>query len=327
LCLTSQERTILAQKYFEGKASEVSAFSEKYDCFPLLCALCKENNCDIETFFKEPFNFSKKEIDEWSASDHEKEKYKVCALVLCVIFNNRFKEEYPTTKDKEIQRIIKKTLSQCKLNKYSSFRNLDEALCTLTGNLVMKVDKVYRAIHDKLYDFLAYYFGGKMSEFIIEHAQCDFISNRFLWKANDNRTEDYTIFITNEQILRIYIERILKDWSEGEVLAVFINRNMKSPSFNTKLINHLNHHNHSYRKKLALMTDKHQDEDSTLLQSCFPGDPDLTRWILEHTVVDSGNSSKRQGEIDVVNICRNSGDSPLMVACQYHHTEIVEMLL
>jgi hypothetical protein len=55
-----------------------------------------------------------------------------------------------------------------------------------------------------------------MSEFIIEHAQCDFISDIFLWKANDNRTEDiaYTIFTTDEQI-EIYIKRILRDWSEG----------------------------------------------------------------------------------------------------------------
>jgi hypothetical protein len=60
---------------------------------------------------------------------------------------------------------------------------------------------------------------------------------------------------------------------------------------------------------------------------CFTGDPDLTRWILEHTVVDSSNSYKQQGETDVVNICRNNGVSPLVIACKYHHTEIVEMLL
>ena len=80
-----------------------------------------------------------------------------------------------------------------------------------------------------------------MSELIIENAQCDFINDRFLWKANDNRTEDiaYAIFITDEQILEIYIKRILRDWSEGKVLAVFKNRNMKSPSFNAKLIDHL----------------------------------------------------------------------------------------
>ena len=108
------------------------------------------------------------------------------------------------------------TIWKCKLNRYSSFENLYDALRTLEGNLVVKVDKVYRAMHDKLFDFLAYYFGGKMSEFIIEHAQCDFISDIFLWKANDNRTEDiaYTIFRTDEQI-EIYIKRILRDWSEG----------------------------------------------------------------------------------------------------------------
>jgi Cdc6-like AAA superfamily ATPase len=58
LCLTSDERTLIAQKYFE--AVEVMAFSEKYDCFPLLCALCKENNCDIETFLKNHLIFTRK---------------------------------------------------------------------------------------------------------------------------------------------------------------------------------------------------------------------------------------------------------------------------
>ena len=328
LCLTSEERSNLARKYFEGKAGEVSDFLEECECFPLLCALYQKNNCgDIKSFFKEPFNFYTGEIDDLSASNCEQDKFKVCALVLCVIFNNRFKEEYLTTKDKEIQRIIEKTLSQCKLNKCSSFRSLHEALCTLTGNFVMKVDKVYWAMHDKLYDFMAYYFGAKMSELIIENAHCDFISDRFLWKANDNKAEDiaYTIFIANEQ-REIYIKRILRDWSEGEVLAVFKNRNMKSPSFNANLIDHLSRSNHSYKEKLALMTDKHS-QDSTLLLSCFAGDPDLTRWILKHTVVDSGNSSKQQGEIDVVNMCRKNGRSPLSIACEYHHTKIVEMLL
>jgi ankyrin repeat protein len=201
------------------------------------------------------------------------------------------------------------------------------ALSTLEGNLVVKIDKVYSAIHDKLYDSMAYYFGGEMSELIIENAHCDFISDRFLWKANDNRTENitYTIFIKDEQI-DIYIKRILRDWSEGKVLAVFKNRNMKSPSFNAKLIDHLSRHDHSYQENLAHMRDEYI-QDSTLLQSCFLGDPDLTRWILKHTVGDSGNSSKRQGEIDVVNMCRQDGSSPLLIACQNHHTEIVEMLL
>ena len=86
-----------------------------------------------------------------------------------------------------------------------------------------------------------------MSEFIIEYAQCDFISDIFLWKTDNNGTEDiaYTICITNEQI-EIYIKRILRDWSKGKVCAVFKNRNMKSPSFNAKLINHLSRHVHIF---------------------------------------------------------------------------------
>jgi hypothetical protein len=139
LCLTSEERSNLALKYFEGKAGEVSAFLEEHEFFPLLCALFQKNNRgDIKSFFKEPYNFYKGEINDLSASHCEQDKFKVCALVLCVIFNNRFKEEYLTTKNKKIQRIIEKTLWKCKLNRYSSFENLYDALRTLEGNLVVR---------------------------------------------------------------------------------------------------------------------------------------------------------------------------------------------
>ena len=329
LCLTFGERSNLALKYFGGKAGEVNPFLKEHDFFPLLCALCQKNNpVDIKSFFTKPFDFCKKEIDYLSASDSEKDKCKVCALVLCAIFNNRFKEEYLTTEDNEIQLVIESTLLKCKLNKYTSFGMLHEALHTLEGTFVMKEDKVYRAMHDKLYDFLAYYFGGKMPEFIIKHAQSDFISSRFLWETKDNKATDiaYTIFITDKQILEIYIERILRDWSKGEVSAVFTNRNTKSTSFNAHLIDHLCRHDHRYQEELARMTDN-RSQDSTLLQSCFVGDPNLTGWILNHTVDDSGNSYRQPREIDVVNTCRNSGESPLTIACSFGHTEIVKMLL
>jgi hypothetical protein len=39
---------------------------------------------------------------------------------------------------------------KCKLSKGSSFEKLHDALCTLEGTYIAKVDKVYRAIHDKL---------------------------------------------------------------------------------------------------------------------------------------------------------------------------------
>ena len=127
-------------------------------------------------------------------------------------------------------------------------------------------------------------------------------------------------------ISEIYIERIVRDWSKGEVLAVFANRNMKSASFNANLIDHLSCHDHSYQEELASMTDN-RSKNFTLLQSCFVGSPYLTRWILKHTVDDSDKRDIQHGEIDVVNICRKNGASPLAIACEYGHTEIVEMLL
>jgi ankyrin repeat protein len=113
---------------------------------------------------------------------------------------------------------------------------------------------------------------------------------------------------------------------KGEILAVFANRNMKSASFNANLIDHLSCHDHSYQEELANMADN-RSQDSTLLQSCFVECPDLTRWMLKHMVDDSDKSDIQHGEIDVVNICRKNGASPLAIACEYGHVEIVEMLL
>lgn len=105
-----------------------------------------------------------------------------------------------------------------------------------------------------------------MPELIIENAQNDFISDGFLWKINENKTKDivYTIFIADEHILEIFIERVLRDCAEGAVLAVLANRNMKSPSFNANLIDHLNRHDHSYQEELANMADN-RSQDSTKL--------------------------------------------------------------
>jgi hypothetical protein len=61
LCLTFEERSNLALKYFEGKAGEVSAFLEEHDFFPLLCALYQKNNrVDIKSFFKKHLIFARR---------------------------------------------------------------------------------------------------------------------------------------------------------------------------------------------------------------------------------------------------------------------------
>jgi hypothetical protein len=73
---------------------------------------------------------------------------------------------------------------------------------------------------------------------------------------------------------------------------------MLEKGVNANLIDHLSCHDHSYQEELASMTDN-RSKNSTLLQSCFVGSPDLTRWILKHTVDDSDKSDIQHGEIDV----------------------------
>jgi hypothetical protein len=66
-------------------------------------------------------------------------------------------------------------------------------------------------------------------------------------------------------------------------------------------------------------------------QAIYKGDSPLSLHLFTSVLIFLSNSfstmSKCPFEIDVVNICRNNGVSPLVIACEYHHTEIVEMLL
>ena len=86
LSLTVSEKMSIAKLYLGEKAGSVS---DKIDYFPLLCRLFKEKtDIDTEDFFQNPYETYKNELDElWN--DRDGGRYKVCALLLCILYNNR----------------------------------------------------------------------------------------------------------------------------------------------------------------------------------------------------------------------------------------------
>ncbi|XP_076105820.1 uncharacterized protein LOC143074156 [Mytilus galloprovincialis] len=352
--LSAAEKFALAEVYFKENTDEVKELSEKYDFFPLLCSLYhKQNlqkNVSVTSFFSNPFEVFKDQlVHMYGESDTGKMQY--CSLVLCVMFNNTLTEENLSPKDKKIGAIIEDLLEECELNKGTSIKRLKKSLEILEGTYVVKEDSTYKIIHDKLFDFLAKYFGEKMLQIFIDHANTDFIEERFLWKITDNMgTEiEFVIRIPDKYINR-YIDRLLKDWENGYVYSVCHNRNMDSTTFTENFITRLNQLDLPMQQDLVCTKDIHM-KDIALGGSCYMGTVDLVKWLISRNSdinycrVDGWFPllcASENGHVDVVkelllhsadvnksdvNKCRNDGTPPLQIACYNNMIEVVCVLL
>ncbi|XP_071178356.1 uncharacterized protein [Mytilus edulis] len=308
--LSETEKQSIAELYLKSNASKIKKFYDMFDCFPLLCQLYSKNkNLIMEDFFKNPFTVYKEEIDTLQT---EGAHVKYCALALCVMFNNSLKEEWLTEDvDKDIKTIIKNTYEACKVVKGTSRLVLRDELDSLTHTFIRKDGELYRTIHDKLFDFLAFYFGSVMTYCLINNASSHFIRERFVFEDKGNRDE--FLIVVSERYQQMYISRLVDDWCRGKVVDVFCNINMDDQIFKQRILVHLKGLEISKQKQLASLYDT-QYKDTPLIQCCHIGDIDLVAWCLRRC-----NSN--------VNHCRKDGISPLSFACQEGHTEVVQMLI
>ncbi|VDI60066.1 Hypothetical predicted protein [Mytilus galloprovincialis] len=334
----------IAEFYLKTNASEISDSYDMFDCFPLLCQLYSKNSkLNIRNFFTNPFTVYKEEIDKLQT---EGAYVKYCALALCVMFNNQLKEEWLTEHvDENIKTIIKNTYEACKVNAGTSRLVLRDELNSLTHTYIRKDGEVYRTIHDKLFDFLAFYFGSEMINCLIINATSQFISERFLFEGK-NKNDAFTIIVPM-RYQQMYINRMVDDWSRGKVVDVFCNINMDDCIFRQQFLLHIKGLAISQQKQSASSYDI-ENKSTPLIQCCFDGDIDLVKWCIQQCISninhsrDSDKASPlyiacQEGHTEVVqmlinnkadiNKCRDTEKSPLYIACQEGHTEVVEMLI
>ncbi|XP_076108740.1 uncharacterized protein LOC143076759 [Mytilus galloprovincialis] len=308
--LSKKEKQSIAELYLKTKASKIKEFYDMFDCFPLLCQLYSKNpNLRMVDFFQNPFTVYKEEIDKIQL---EGAHVKYCALALCVMFNNHIKEEWLTEDvDKDVTKIIENTYEACKVVKGTSRLVLRDELDSLTHTFIRKEGELYRTIHDKLFDFLAYYFGSVMIYCLINNASSHFIRERFVFEKKGKRNE--FLITVSERYQQMYINRLVDDWFKGKIVDVFCNINMDDQIIRQRILVHLKGLEISKQKQLASLYDT-QNKDTPLIQCCYKGDIDLVAWCLYHC-----NSN--------VNHCRKDGTSHLFMACQEEHTEVVQMLI
>ncbi|XP_071138342.1 uncharacterized protein [Mytilus edulis] len=322
LCLTSEEKDNMASIYIDSSLDNIDKLSQNSEFFPLLCSLYHwEKHGDVKEFFKNPFFVYQNELDSLSRHGDEG-NYKICSLALLVLFNNQLPDKWiQGTVTREQRHLIKATCDACGLNRGTSKAKLNEALFTLEGTFVHNQNGIYKTLHDKLFDFLAYYFGQKMIECIIDHGDSDLVHERFVWrKSTDDRDSNIEFIIQiPEDYFELYLERFIKDWSTGKVSVTLMNNNLTVSEFRQQLLKHLQNLDKSLQVTLAnkcdtvLPKEHHGSGTTPLIQTCFGGYTDMLQWMI-HNDVD-------------VNQCQNNGVTGLYIASQEGHTEIVKLLL
>ncbi|CAC5379513.1 unnamed protein product [Mytilus coruscus] len=179
LCLLQKEKKSIAELYLETEASEIVQYYDLYDCFPLLCNLYYVNSeLNITDFFQNPFSVYEAEIDKLNTKRHFG---KYCALALCVMFNNELEEKLLMGEiDIQIRTTIEKTCEACRLARGTSRLMLLDELKSLEHTFIKKEHGVFKTLHDKIFDFVAFYFGQKMTECLIRNADDVFLRAEIL---------------------------------------------------------------------------------------------------------------------------------------------------
>ncbi|XP_076096830.1 uncharacterized protein LOC143067416 [Mytilus galloprovincialis] len=345
MCLTKAEKVSIAELYLKTKAPEIIDYYDLYDCFPLLCKLYHENPAlNITDFFQNPFTVYEAEIDKLQTKGFSS---KYCALALCVMFNNNLKEDILTEDvNEETRTIIENTCEACRLDRGTSRFTLQDELNSFIHTFLKKEQNIYKTIHDKIFDFLVYYFGHKMCQCLITNAHSSLIKERFLLERQDN--VDKFITFVPPKYHEMYRQRIIGDWSKGQVKNVFCNINMNIPQFRQRFLICLNELDVSYQTQLAHTCDVYSSNTalnmSVLSWLCFIGDIPLIHWCVNHGVdvnqctnieITPLHTASHTGLTEIVkmlldigadyNKCDINGWSPVMFACSKGHTEVVRM--
>ncbi|CAC5371902.1 unnamed protein product [Mytilus coruscus] len=350
---TLSEKIKIKEKYLGNRS--LDDIAQASDFFPLLCSLqwlSDKEGVDVSNLFKSPFEFYKNELNNLNRCGDEGKK-KICGLVLCVLFINFLEKKWLEGRITDEQRqILDDVYIACRLNTGTPKTELMDALDTLDGSLVCIVNATYSTIHDKIFDFLAHYFGGRMIRCLIDHSDPYLLNERFKWgKMKNLSTTEFAIELTEEN-LPWYLGRLVNDWSKGKVTVVMNNSNMNNELFKNLFLFYLLQLEKTQQEKLANTQDTLEKKEwgtsgsYPMINACFLGYISIVRWLLGK-VVDV-NQSRYDGNTSLfmacynghreivplllknnhsINVCSKKGITPLFIACERGYIDIVEALL
>ncbi|CAG2204339.1 unnamed protein product [Mytilus edulis] len=230
-----EDKMKLARKYLNADEEMLTDIVKKVEFSPLMCFLySKHDGFDVNEFLNSPFKtFS----DEWDTlKTFDKEKF--CVLLLCVIYNGTINEsmfDVLNDFDKEEKRKLKVIFECCNLGRDTPRSAIKDKLNACVGTYFTKVDREYKVIHDKMFDFLCDYFGKALIAPILKYADDKLISERVQLESIEQTHGEFTIIVSSTYEQK-YIDRLKMDLKNGKIHWCLNNVQMRYKEYRDKFL-------------------------------------------------------------------------------------------
>lgn len=348
--IDKQEKITIAKNYLSQLTiSKVKSDLDSFDMFPLLCRLYTERAAwNSIIFFHDPFSFYKEEMNGFYKEDGG---IRCCSLFLCVINNGCLDQ---TILMDESESVIWPNFTivfaEFGLKPDLSRKSVIDSLDTLVNIYLKKRNDEFHILHDRLFDFLCYYFGERHQQLMMNYADSRMIRDRTLLDTSQTSSQEFTIII-ERQNESDYIQRLVKDMLSGYLDDVLYNHQIRYEDFRLKLLAHLQKLDDNDLTVTNVFSDFVIDESgkaSPLIPvdfACKYGYRELFEFFLSKTK----NINAYEGNnIPLITACRKGdkymtglllekgadvnqtdalGGSPLLWSCVYGNLSIVKMLL
>ncbi|XP_062614475.1 uncharacterized protein LOC134276216 [Saccostrea cucullata] len=176
--LNDDDKKAILQKYGLDKDLLSPTLLRKTSAmFPLLCKLYSNGanfRKNIESFFTCPTECILKEFDKMQ----EQNRLQYATLVLCMLNDSKLsKKILKGTENKVFYEMKRKALEDCEVESYTESYKFDKALSVMQGTYTKLCGSEYTFIHDSMFEIIAYHFGSKFPNIILQFMSSSYIAN------------------------------------------------------------------------------------------------------------------------------------------------------
>lgn len=323
LRLSKTEKIKIAESHIENFEILKTPIPD-FDFFPLLCRMCaKKSRKGIAKFFANPFTVLQEELDIFFDGGNDS-RFKLCALALLVLHNNDLEKCMFTSDTFESEQID----AICKIFRLptgsDATYNILTALRTLDETYVIEENNVYKTKHEMIFYFIVQYFSEKnvncekIIACLIKYSDLDLIHERFIFNTNMEQRKDNFMVILPDKYVDSYFDRIVTEWSNGNLWSVLDNEKSKFIAHRKKLIQYLQNLEKSKQIQLAKKNVQTENNESfnPLVWCCYYGYADILKWLASVDV-----------DINQKVYLKGSWFSPLTIACVRDQTEMIKTCL
>lgn len=255
--------------------------------FPLICKLFSKEKVYEEygpTLFISPVPCILKDLDKMKIEN----RHHYAALILMAANDNTLSEEIldngNTNADENSFHEMKHNfLKKCKVQSNTDTFQFIDALLEMEGTYTKRCCNEFKFIHDSIFEIIAYHFGSKFQELIMQYMSSDYIANKIKIETdnvdgmeNESKKSENTAYVdnfysktvtTNENVLDlcihlqesqfpIFVKRLFLDIEMGELYNVFGNEALKHPSVIRSFIKEMQEKSYTEMKLIFLSKTK-----------------------------------------------------------------------